>query len=115
MDVVFDSHAALSRQVDPGFDGDHGAEGERAGRAVLQALASDAEASVRLAAVQALNRFPTRESADAAQRAADNDSDQMVREEADRVAQAIRRALEKAEGAEAPPPPPPAPEAGDGK
>ncbi len=65
---------------------------------LLQVLANDAEPSVRVTAAAALQRFPSRAVLDALQAAVDNDADQMVRVEAERVARIVRPTVEKAEG-----------------
>jgi len=98
------------------------AGGATAERALVQVLSSDSEASVRAAAVLSLRNFPSRAVLDAIQSRAENDPDQMVRQEAERMAAQLRSTVEKSEGApaggghEEPPdnPPPEPPPPGDG-
>jgi HEAT repeat protein len=83
--------------------------GPAAQKAFTDALAGDQDATVRLAAVTALRKFPVREVLDAVQHAAENDGDHAVRQEADQVAKILKATLEKAEGqgGDNPPAPPP--------
>jgi hypothetical protein len=90
-------------------------------KALVDALGSDQDAGVRVAVVLALQRFPAKEVLEAVHRAADNDTDLAVRQEAERVHKILKATLEKAEGpqenppADNPPAPAPAPApAGDG-
>ena len=61
-------------------------------------MPSDPEPSARIAAIQALKRYPSREALQVVQAAADGDTDQDVRVVAARVAEELRAVVEKMEG-----------------
>jgi HEAT repeat protein len=87
------------------------AGGAAAQKALVEVLGGDQDASVRLAALSALQRFPSKEVLEAVVRA-ENDADQGVRQEAERVAKILRESVNKTEGGQENPPadnPPPAP------
>jgi len=78
------------------------AGGEPAKRGLLRVLSEDAEGTIRLTAVNALKNFAEREVLDALQRAAENDGDHMVRQQAEAAAKEMGARLEKPAEGQAP-------------
>lgn len=74
------------------------AGGASAESTLLRVLSGDGDASVRMEAVRALQKYPSRASLDAAEAASENDADQAVRTESERIARILRPTVEKMEG-----------------